>query len=161
MALMGIDWFYWTLPPGTLQLFSEFVRIKTKGYGKVESHNLRAMADWAGGIAWRSLLWVNRDGIGALSVQSVLHSRDSPHTPKRSALLHSGERERCNRPIDDDSTKAGALMPPRCSILSRRGRRPRALADRLPFGILRTGIPHDVATPRPPKIRARAGGDVP
>lgn len=104
---------------------------------------------------------MNRDGIGALSVQSVLHSRDSPHTPKRSALLHSGERERCNRPIDGDSVGIGGLMPPRRSILSRRGRRPRALADRLPFGILRTGIPHDVATPRPPKIRARAGGDVP
>lgn len=59
---------------------------------------------------------MNRDGIGALSVQSVVHSRDSPHTQKSSALLHSGERERCYRPIDDDSAavcgECGDCGPP-------------------------------------------------
>ena len=86
------------MPPGTLQLFLEFVRIKTKDYGKVESHNLGAMVDWAGGIAGRSLLWVNRDGIGVLSVQSVGTVGTMTHTQKRGALLQRRERERCYRP---------------------------------------------------------------
>lgn len=98
---------------------------------------------------------MNRDGIGALSVQSVGIVGTMAHTQGSSALLRSVERDRCYRPQDDEHAESvgiGALIPPgEC--------RPLLLPSlNAHSGFCGGGTPWHLTTPAPQNSGTRGAG---